>query len=288
MWSIRTLRFLVASAILAAPGLALGQEPSAVAAAPETPPEGAFAYPLRAGESLSDVSRIFRVPVSVLVERNRLGNVDRLQVGQRLLVPNAFAEQAAAYAAERDAAVAERARVELEAATASETIAELEATIAELERETGALEARISTLGHWENAAQIGALAVLAFFLWTLKIGHDRSVLARRLRSVAVENEALTIARAKAREALSHLELRYQNLYSGKGGGRRKIVVDGVAAIERAFEEGSRQLERYATKIEREREREEQLLDAQQKMLGWLFHPVREMLSRYRLKEHTP
>jgi len=63
--------------------------------------EKAFHYTLRAGETLSDVARLFQVPASDLMAVNRIMDPDRLAVGQRVVVPNAFAREVAALRTER-------------------------------------------------------------------------------------------------------------------------------------------------------------------------------------------
>jgi uncharacterized NAD-dependent epimerase/dehydratase family protein len=75
---------------------AVGAEPTRVATT-----DRAFHYTLRAGETLTDVARLFRVPVGDLMELNRIVDPDRLAVGRRVVVPNAFADEAAALRAAR-------------------------------------------------------------------------------------------------------------------------------------------------------------------------------------------
>src|SRR5687767_6775099 len=58
--------------------------------------DGLFRYPLRPNESLNEVSRIFGVPVSELIEINRIGDPNRLRSGQVIVIPDFYAREAAA------------------------------------------------------------------------------------------------------------------------------------------------------------------------------------------------
>src|SRR5882724_11533211 len=73
--------------------LALATILAAPALAEEAQEADTFRYPLRAGESVSDVARIFRVPADELIELNAIRDPNHLQLGQELRVPNAFARE---------------------------------------------------------------------------------------------------------------------------------------------------------------------------------------------------
>ena len=68
-------------------GLIVALATSAFAEEVTAPTADTFAYPLHAGESLTDVARIFRVPVTELLARNGIQDANRLQLGQILRVP---------------------------------------------------------------------------------------------------------------------------------------------------------------------------------------------------------
>lgn len=278
--------FLVAGALLAC---CLAPIPAAGNAAVAVPPgQDAFSYGVREGESLTDIARMFRVAPDELISLNRIADPHRLRLGQALLIPNAFARDAAALRNERAGLLQANQALEGKVAAHHETVKNLENRIGELGRETAGLEGQIAVSAHWERAAQGLAIALFAFGVWIVKLGSDRARLARRLKSVTTENATLARAQQTYREAAGHLELRYQKLYGDKGGPpRKKVVAEGLAKLDRAFYAGAREIESYVADAKGEREREEQLIEAQQKTLGWLFHPVREVLARTRLRERT-
>ena len=71
--------------VLVAPLGARGESPSALE--PDAARDEFFSYPLRSGESLNDVARIFRVPAQELATINRITDPNRLQLGQIIRVP---------------------------------------------------------------------------------------------------------------------------------------------------------------------------------------------------------
>src|SRR6266478_2023022 len=71
-----------------------------------------FEYRLRPGESLSEVGRLFRLPVEELAQLNRIADPTRLQAGQLVKVPNIFARQVAQIQAERNRFSAEKDQIE--------------------------------------------------------------------------------------------------------------------------------------------------------------------------------
>jgi LysM repeat protein len=262
----------------------------------ETPPVAAsgesqeqfFYYPLRAGESLSDVSRIFRVPVSDLIELNRISDPNHIPLGQNLKVPDSFARDAAALEAERDRLLEEKRRTETESAERQRAMSSLDSQFRQLEAEKAGLERELGNTVQWQRAAKVLSLLLLVVFGWALKSRAERAMTRRKFDSLAMENTVLTAAKEKYREAASQFELRYQKLYHGKGEAPKEVVADGVARLSRAFEEGTEEIERLVDDLREEREKESRILDAERRMHAWLFHPFRQLLGRHRLKYHTP
>jgi LysM repeat protein len=250
--------------------------------------EQVFYYPLRAGESLSDVSRIFRVPVPDLIELNRITDPNRIPLGQSLKVPDSFARDALALAAERDRLLDEKRRSEGESAARQRAMAGLDSQVRQLEAEKTALERELGATVQWQRSAKLLALLLFIVFGWALKSRADRAMTRRRFESLAMENTVLNAAKEKYREAASQFELRYQKLHHGKGEAPREVIADGVERLTRTFDEGTAEIERLVADLREEREKEARILEAERRMHGWIFHPLRALLGRHRLKYHTP
>lgn len=245
-----------------------------------------FYYPLRGGESLTDVSRIFRVPLQELTELNRIADPNRLPVGQTLKIPNAFALQAAALRGERDRLLEDKQRIERESAERQLAAAGLEKKVRGLDAEKAALAAEVAAAVHWQRSAKVLCVLLFGALGWALKSRTERAMLTRKLNLMAAENATLTAAKETLRNAAAQLELRYQKLYRGKGEAPRDVISDGTARLARAFNEGALGIEQQVGRLEALRDREERRREAEQKVLAWVFHPVREL--RYRLKYHMP
>jgi murein DD-endopeptidase MepM/ murein hydrolase activator NlpD len=252
--------------------------------------EGYFLYPLRSGESLSDVARIFRVRVEELAALNQIRDPDRLQIAQLLRVPDGFAREAATLRAERDRLRAEKQRADRESDARQQRIAALETHLRQLQAEKDAVNAELAANVQWHEAALLVSILLLGTLAWGLKSRFDRANLARRQRVLSAENAALTAAKDRYRQAVSQLELRYQNLY-GKKKREEPIplaVAEGIERLGRAFDEGSSELERLLAAVKAERERQGAVLQGDEKVRAWLFHPLRELLERQRVKYHAP
>ena len=69
------------------------QSPDAVTPPPNlpslpTPTPTPFVYTVQAGDTLSGIARRFGLTVDELVQANRLVDLDRMQIGQQLRIPN--------------------------------------------------------------------------------------------------------------------------------------------------------------------------------------------------------
>jgi LysM repeat protein len=245
-----------------------------------------FAYPLRAGESLSDVARTFHVSVQDLTSINHLGDVDYLQIGQTIRVPNGFARETAALRAERSRVLEEKRRVERESAEQQRALADLQARQSQLEAERNTLAAELARLGNWRVTAKITLALFLLALTWAFKSRIERARTARKHVAMAAHNAALSAAKERYRQAAAQLELRYQKLYGGRAEPVSGTVRDGMDRIRAAFGEGSAEIERQLARFVGARAAES--VQVEEKGRAWIPHPVRELLERNRLKYHTP
>jgi LysM repeat protein len=243
-------------------------------------------YRLRPGDSLSDIARLFQLPVTELAQVNNIADPTRLRVGQPLKIPNAFARQAVQLRSERNQLLAEKERQRKEWEVQQQTLAAVEAKLQEVEAEKAVLTRDLAATLQWQRSAFLLAVLLVVMFGWGLKLRSDRATLARQLAVATQENAALTVAKEKYRQAAAQVELRYQKLYRLREGVPAKFVADSVATLARTLAEGSARLEHLLANIKAEREREEQLLQAEQKARDFLFHPLRGLLQWYRLKYH--
>ena len=261
--------------------LAFGRVAGAVPpAVPDT--ADTFEYPLRAGESLGAVSRVFGVPVSELVERNRIADPDRLPVGQTIRIPNRFAREAAALRDERDRLVVEVQRLEEESQDRSRLVEQLESGLRQVEGEKTALAEALSSAEGWKSGARIFAAALVLLLAWTVKALVDRAIAHRRWRAVTAENAALMTAKEKYRAAAAQVDLRCQMLYSGRGDPPREAVAEGTAQISRAFAEGAARIERLLGDIRTGYGEDEQKVPTGRREGGSHFRRLRDRLGRQR------
>lgn len=284
---MRSLRFALAAVFVLAP-LAAGTAGADAQPAPAEAARQLFSYPLRAGESLSDVARIFHVPVRQLIEINHIEDPTRMQLGQTLRIPNAFAQEVEALRAERDRLLEAKRRAEAESAEREQAAARLEAELRQVGAEREALDRALAGTVQWQKCTLLLALLLLAALAWALKIRFDRALLAKRGSALALENSALKVAKEKYAQAGAHLELRYQNLYGRRREPPADAVTEGMARLRRAFDDGVAGIERLVAQLRTEQEKQRALFEAEAKTRSWLFHPLRELLERHRLKYHTP
>jgi len=243
-------------------------------------------YRLRSGESLSEVARLFRIPVEELAQANRIVDPTRLQAGQSLRVPNVFARQTAQLQGERDRLLAESEQRGRELEQRQATLTAAEADLQRVEAEKRALTAHLASTLHWQRGAIFLAGLLVVALGWGLKMRGELAELTRRLTLLTHENAALNVIKEKYRQTAAQIEFRYQKLYSAREEIPAKFLAGGTAILARSFAEGRAQLEQLLASIKAEREREEQVLQAEQKARDFLFHPLRMLLQRYRIKYH--
>ena len=247
-----------------------------------------FLYPVRAGESLSDVAHVFHVSVQDLLAINHLADVDYLQIGQTIRIPNGFARETAALRADQARVLEEKRRAERESAERQRALLDLQTRQSQLELEKNALTAELAAVGGWRVTAKIALALFLLSLAWAFKTRIERARAARRHVVVAAQNVALSAAKERYRQAAAQLELRYQKLYGGPGDPASVTVRDGVERIRAAFGEGSAEIERQLARFEGQRIADHDSAHAEEKGRAWIPHPLRELLERNRLKYHTP
>jgi murein DD-endopeptidase MepM/ murein hydrolase activator NlpD len=263
---------------------AYAEPPRAASVRPE---QAYFSYPLRAGESLNDVARIFRVPAEDLAALNQITDPNHLQIGQLLRVPDGFAQEAAALRAERDRLLVEKQRVDRQSDARVRTIADLETQLRQLQGEKNAVAAELAANVQWHKTAMVVSILLIGALAWGLKSRFDRANLERRQRMLKAENAALIAAKDRYRQAASQLELRYQNLYAKKNEEPVSYAVaEGIERLGRAFREGSSEIERLLAEFRAEHRGKAP--QGEERPRARPFHAVRDLLERERVKYHTP
>jgi len=247
--------------------------------------DSSFAYPVRLGESLSNVAQLFRVPVEELMRLNQITDPTRLRAGQSLQIPNVFARQAAQLQGERDRLLADKAQMGREQQEKQTALTTIQADLQRVEAEKAALNSQIASTFWWQRAVLILTFLLVGVFGWAFKVRGERTNLARNLTVSSQETAALQVAKEKYRQAAAQLELRYQKLYHGGAEDPAKFIAEGVTLLSRSFTQGYAQIEQLLANIKAEREKVEQVFQAEQKALGLLFHPVRGFQQRHRLEE---
>jgi LysM repeat protein len=247
-----------------------------------------FLYPVRAGESLSDVAHVFHVSVQDLLAINHLADVDYLQIGQTIRIPNGFARETAALRADQARVLEEKRRAERESAERQRALLDLQTRQRQLEVERNALAAELASVAGWRVTAKGALVLFLLSLAWAFKSRIERARAARRHVVVAAQNVALSAAKERYRQAAAQLELRYQKLYGGPGDPASVTVRDGIERIRAAFGEGSAEIERQLARFEGQRIADQDSVHAEEKGRAWIPHPLRELLERNRLKYHAP
>lgn len=263
---------------------AYGQSSNAV---PGQPQAEFLEYRIRQGEALGDVSRLFRIPVTELAQLNGISDLTRLQVGQIVKIPNIFARQVAELQKERTILVAEKAQVARQLREEQHARTTKEQLLRKTEASNDALARELAAVGQWRRGAQVLSLMLLGVFAWGLLINKDRAGRGRQIATLKQENLALEVAKEKYRIAAAQLEFRYQKLYSGRSEQPSQLATEGATLLTQTFAVGSAQLEHYLAAIKTEREKEEQLLQSEQRILDLIRHPFRELHQRYRLRYHS-
>lgn len=264
--------------------LAHGQSSSTLLAQPQ---DEFLEYRLRQGEALGDVARLFRIPVAELAQLNGINDPTRLQIDQALKIPNIFARQVAELREERNRLLAEKAQLARQLQEEQQTLATKERDLRRTEADNEALAQELAAVGQWRMSAEVLSIMLLGVLGWGLLINKDRAGRGRQITTLRQENTALEGAKEKYRLAAAQLEFRYQKLYSGRSEKPSQLATEGAAFLTQTFETGCVQLEQCLSAIKTEREKEEQLLQSEQRIFDLLRHPFRELHQRYRLKYHN-
>jgi len=178
-------------------GLTMHLNEAAVAA---DAPEQIFSYPLRAGESLNGVSRIFGVPVQELIELNQILEPGRLQLGQTVKVPNSaaisLARDARSFRTERNRLLEEKRGAERQSVERQQAMAKMDSRLHQLEAEKAALGREVTSKASWEKATKLLSFLLFAVICWAFKARADRVFVKQKLSTLAAENTVLEIGRA--------------------------------------------------------------------------------------------
>ena len=242
---------------------------------------------LRQGEALGDVARLFHIPVAELGQLNGISDPTRLQVGQALKIPNIFVRQVTELQGERTRLLAEKVQLTQQLREEQHILTTKEHVLRKTEASNDSLAQELAAIGQWRLGAQVLSIMLLGVFAWGLLINRDRAGRGRQIATLRQENTALEVAKEKYRLAAAQLEFRYQKLYSGRSEKPSQLATEGATFLTQTFETGCAQLEQYLSAIKTEREKEEQLLQSEQRIFDLLRHPFRELHQRYRLRYHS-
>ena len=149
-----------------------------------------------------------------------------------------------------------------------------------------ALARALARAGYWQGGVYLLAALFLGALGWGVGLHHERDRQLRRLSMLAQENAALSVAREKYRQAVAHLELRYQQLTSPRGVSDT-FVSEGRAVLSRAFTEGSAHLEELLTRLKAEREKGAHLRHAEHRRVASLPCVLRRLRHRLPLHHHS-
>ena len=245
-----------------------------------------FEYRLRHGESLGDVAQLFRIPVTELTQLNNITDPTRLQINQALKIPNVFARQIIALREERDHLLAEKDLLTQHLREQRQALATQEQVLRKTEADKETLTQRLASVGQWRLGAQVLSLVLLGTLLWGLVLNKDRARRGHQITTLTQQNTALDVAKEKYRLAAAQLEFRYQKLYSGRSEKPSHLAQEGITLLTQTFTMGCAQLEQLLSAVKTEREKAEQLLQAEHRIFDLLRHPFREFQHWYRLKYH--
>lgn len=250
--------------------------------------ESFIEYRLRAGESLSHVAQMFRIPAKELAKVNNIADPLQVSTGRTLKVPNVFIRQTARLQEERDHLLAEKERRMREVEELQRSQAAMKADLYKVKEkavladqlieEKAAITAQGLIIQQWQNGAKVLALMFGVLLVWIFKLRSEQARAAHKLTILAKENAALKVAKEKSQQAAAQLELRYQKLHRTGVEAPAKFVAEGTTLLTRAFTEGCAQLEQLLSNVKAEREKVEQAL--QTGALRFLFHPLRALSQR--------
>ena len=160
-----------------------------------------FLYPVRAGESLSDVAHTFHVSVQDLLAINHLADVDYLQIGQTIRIPNGFARETAVLRAEQARVLEEKRRAERESAERQRALLDLQTRQRQLEVERNGLAAELTAVAGWRVTAKITLALFLLSLAWAFKGRIERAPRIETKISFAGAEYALSAAKERYRQA---------------------------------------------------------------------------------------
>jgi LysM repeat protein len=278
MGSIGTRRFLAASLLSAVVVVSSGGLPADGQPLPTaTPqPEETLEYRIHKGESLADIARVFHLAPDELAQVNGITDPTRLQIEQPLKIPNVFARQAAQLREERDGLAAEKEQLVRQVAAQEQLLAAKEQQLQHQEAEKATVVRELARAGYWQGGVYLLTALFLGALGWGVWLQSERDRQTRRLSTLAQENAALGVAREHYRQAVAHLELRYQKLTHSPGVSDT-VVTEGRALLSRTFTEGCIRLEAMLTMLQAERDKGEHRRPTEQQRIAAL---LRRLLNR--------
>src|SRR5262245_33093449 len=277
-----TLRSLLASTLLWMLFLGSVGPPAVYGQSTASVPETVLEYKIHRGETLEDIARLFGLPIEELARVNHISDPTRLQIDQPVRIPNVFARQVTQLQEEQTQLRKDKEQLEQQIRQQQDLFAAKETEFHKLEGEKVALAEELAAVRQWKRMAQVLAGLLLGVFIWGLRSHKERARQDRALTVLSQENTALTTAKEKYRQAVAHLELRYQKLFNSRGQVPEKVASEGVTLIARSFAEGSAQLEHLLAKMQAGRATEEQSASREQTVIDSLLQPLRGFLHRFK------
>jgi LysM repeat protein len=278
----RDTRRLLAASLLSVVVMTLSGWRSAAGqplpAAPLQPAE-TLEYRLHKGESLADIARVFHLSPEVLAHANGITDPTRLQIAQPLKIPNVFARQVAQLQEERDGLAADKAQLVRQVAAQEEVLAAKDEQLQHHQTERATMARELARVGYWQGGVYLLAGLFLGTLGWGVRLRYDRDRQRQRLALLAHENAALGVAREKYRQAVAHLELRYQKLTTAPGVSAT-VITEGRALLSRTFTEGCACLEELLMTLQAEREKGAARRPAEQPRFAALLHSLGKLLHR--------
>jgi hypothetical protein len=187
---------------------------------------------------------------------------------------------------ERDHLLAEKERLAQQLTEQQQLLATQEQVLQKTATDKERFAQQLASVGHWRLGAQVLSLVLLSALIWGLFLNKDRARRGRQITTLSQQNTALDVAKEKYRLAAAQLEFRYQKLYSGRSEKPAQLATEGATLLTQTFATGCAQVEQLLAAIKTEREKAEQLLQAEQRIVGLMRHPFREFQHWYRLKYH--
>src|SRR5580658_4205980 len=265
---------LLGAFVLAASGLAIGQEPAETERsgppsslvsepaesnpAPVKPPSTGrkgftIPYTVREGDTLGSVAQMFGVQVDDLAHANHITPDHELMIDDVLKVPNPFTNEVNGLRAQVESLNDEAQTAERKAEAANNQVTALTDKVNDLSTDNQSLEHSLRVLPWWRGTAITLAGAALLMFGVMLVTAFEWWRMRRRFVALVEMTDTLGHLDYKYKSMLAKAELRLQQLY----GRRRQGITEGQPRaktpeemeIERLNEELKEILERHLVRL---------------------------------------